>query len=190
MTARNGVLTALATALLLGALDAQAPPTQAAASVQESVTETDLKAVFLLNFARFTEWPDSAFAGSPDEFRIGVLGSESALDAIQRKLAGKSVGKRSLKIVRGVVPAELRSCALVFVSDAEKSQIPTLLAEFRGLPVLTVGESNGFAESGGILNFYVEDNKVKYEINPDALGRARLKATKLITAAPKKVKDK
>jgi len=187
---RDGVLAAALAALLTGALWAESPPVQAAASVQDTPTEAELKAFFLLNFTRFTEWPDSVFAGSPDEFRVGVLGSESALEPIQRKLAGKSVGKRSLKFVRAATPGELKSCALVFVSDAERAQIPALLAEFKGRPILTVGESEGFAESGGILNFYIEDNKVKYEINPDALVRAQLKATKLIVAAPKKVKDR
>jgi len=187
---RDGVLAAVLAALLAGALRAESPPAQAAASVQDTPTEAELKAFFLLNFTRFTEWPESAFASGADEFRIGVLGSESALEPIQRKLAGKSVGKRSLKFIRASTPGELKSCALVFVSDGERAQIPAALSEFRGRPILTVGESEGFAESGGILNFYVEDNKVKYEINPDALGRAQLKATKLIVAAPKKVKDR
>lgn len=190
MKGRDGVLIAVLVALLSGVLRAEFSPTQAAASVQDTAPEAELKAFFLLNFTRFTEWPESAFASSPDEFRIGVLGPESALEPIQRKLAGKSVGKRSLKFVRAQTPGELKSCALVFVSDAEKSQIPSVLSEFRGRPILTVGETEGFAESGGILNFYVEDNKVKYEINPEALSRAQLKATKLIVAAPKKVKDR
>jgi preprotein translocase subunit Sec61beta len=187
---RDGVLAAVLAALLTGALWAQSPSGQAAASVQDTATEAELKAFFLLNFIRFTEWPDSAFTTSPDEFRIGVLGSEAFLEPIQRKLQGKSVGKRILKFVRSSTPGELKPCALVFVSDAERAQIPAALSEFKGRPILTVGESEGFAESGGILNFYVEENKVKYEINPDALIRAQLKATKLIVAAPKKVKDR
>ena len=190
MKGRNGAAAAILVALLSGALQAESPSAQAAASVQDTATEADLKAFFLLNFTRFTEWPESAFAGPSDEFRIGVLGSESALEPIQRKLGGKSVGKRSLKFIRSTTPAELKSCALVFISDAEKAQIPAVVSEFKGRPILTVGESEGFAESGGILNFYIEENKVKYEINPDALGRAQLKATKLIVAAPKKVKDR
>jgi len=188
--ARCGVAVALLLALLARGLRAEFSSSQAAASLQDTAPEAELKAFFLLNFSRFTEWPEGAFAASPDEFRIGVLGSESALELIQRKLAGKSVGKRALKFVRGSTPGELKSCALVFVTDAERAQIPAVLAEFKGRPILTVGESEGFAESGGILNFYVEENKVKYEINPDALSRAQLKATKLIVAAPKKVKDR
>ena len=190
MTGRDGVRAALLVALLSGALRAESPFVQAATVLQDSAPEIEIKAFFLLNFSRFTEWPESTFAGNPEEFRIGVLGPESSLEPLQRTLAGKSVGKRAIKLVRAVVPDDLKGCALVFISDAEKSQIPAALATFKGLPVLTVGETEGFAESGGILNFYVENNKVKYEINPDALGRAQLKATKLILAAPKKVKDR
>jgi hypothetical protein len=188
---RTGVQAAILAALLTGALRAETPPVQAAApALQETVTEADLKAAFLFNFARFTEWPEGAFSGTGDEFRIGVLGPESALEPIQKKLSGKSVGKRTLKFVRGAVPGDLKACALIFVSDTEKSQIPALLAEFKEQPVLTVGETEGFAASGGVLNLYIEDKTVKYEINLDALSRTRLKATKLIVAAPKKVRDR
>lgn len=188
---RTGILTAMMAALLAGMLGAQPSCPQAAAvSLQDAVSESDLKAVFLFNFARFTEWPEGAAGLGGEELRIGVLGSESALDPIQKKLSGRSVGKRVLKFFRSVNPSDLDACAMIFVSESEKEQIPAVLEQFRGKPVLTVGESEGFAESGGILNFYVEDKKVKYEINPDALARAQLKATQLIRAAPKKVKSR
>lgn len=190
MKSRDGVRAILLAALLMGALRAESPTVQAASALQDSAPEAEIKAFFLFNFTRFTEWPDSVFAGAPDEFQIGVLGPESALEPIQRNLTGKSVGKRTLKFLRSTAPGDLKNCPLVFISQAERAQIPALLSEFKGRPILTVGETEGFAEDGGILNFYIENNKVKFEINPDALGRAQLKATKLILAAPKKVKDR
>ncbi len=188
MMGRTGVMAAILAALLMGALRAEPLHAQAAPALQDNVTEADLKSAFLLNFARFTEWPEGAFNGNAEEFRIGVLGPESALDAF-KKLAGKPVGKRSVKFVRGAVPADLKNCALVFVSDAEKTQIPDVVAAFKDQPVLTVGESDGFATSGGIINLYIDEKKMKYDINMDALGRARLKATKLIPFATRKVRD-
>ena len=102
-----------------------------------------------------------------------MLGSESALEPIQRKLAGKSVGKRSLKFIRATTAAELKSCALVFVSDADKTQIPAALSEFKGRPILTVGESEGFAESGGIL-LYKIDGATSYSTTAPSFATAAI----------------
>lgn len=189
MKGKTGVLAAILAALLTGALRAESPPVQASPSLQEGVTEADLRAAYLFNFVRFTEWPEGAFNGNGDELRIGVLGSEEALAEIQKKLEGKSVGKRVLKFKRGAVPGDLKSCALVFVSDAQKAQISAVVETFKGEPVLTVGESEGFVSSGGIINLYIDDKRMKYDINVDALGRARLKATNLIRLATRRVKD-
>jgi preprotein translocase subunit Sec61beta len=187
---RTIVLAVAAGALLNGGLWAAAPPAQAIALSQDSAPEQDIKAAFLRNFARFTEWPERAFSLSPGEFHLGLLGPDSMFETLQRVLKDKTVGNRALKVIRGKVPSDLKSCAMVFVADAEKGQIPALLAEFKGQPVLTVGETEGFAEDGGILNFYIEQNKVQFEINPDAAERAGLKVTKLVVVANRKVKDR
>ncbi len=189
MKLRNGVLAIGLAALLTGALKAETPFVQAAA-LQDGVTEPDLKAAFLLNFARYTEWPDAVFAEHPTEFRVGVLGPESALEPLQRALKDKKIGGRTPKILRGATPKDLKSCAMVYITESEKDQTQELLREFRGKPMLTVGETEGFGEIGGILGFYKEDNRIKFGINPDALVRAGLKATRLIGVAPTKWRDK
>jgi hypothetical protein len=186
---RTGVLALGMAALLAGALRAESPFVQAAA-LQDGVTESDLKAAFLLNFARYTEWPEAVFAGNPTEFRIGVLGPDSALEPLQRALKDKKIGGRTPKIIRGAAPKDLKSCALVYIMESEKEQTQELLTEFKGKPILTVGETEGFGEIGGILGFYKEDNRIKFGINPDALARAGLKATRLIGVAPMKWRDK
>jgi len=187
---RRVVLAAVLTALLAGALRAESPLAQAAALAQDGAAESDIKAAFLLHFARYTEWPESVFAASPGVFRVGVLGPESALDPIQRALKDKKIGGRTPKVIRGATPKDLRTCALVYITESEKDQTQDALKEFRGKPILTVGETEGFGETGGILGFYKEDNRIKFGINPDALARAGLKATKLIVVAPTKWRDK
>jgi hypothetical protein len=187
---RKGLLTALLAALLAGALQAESPFVQATALAQDAAMEADLKAAFLLNFARYTEWPDSVFAVSPEEFRIGVLGQESALEPLLRALKGKKIGGRIPKVIRGASPKDLGTCAMVYIMESEKDQTQALLNEYKGKPILTVGETDGFGEIGGILGFYKEDNRIKFGINSDALARAGLKATQLIRVAPTKWRDK
>jgi hypothetical protein len=184
VSGRSGVLTlALVLVFADGSLEASPRP-------QGTASEIELKAAFLHNFARFTEWPESAFEGAGGEFRLGVLGPDGAADIFERILKDKKVGARPLKIHRGENPDDLKSCVIVFVADAEKAQIPALIAKVGRKPVLTVGESEGFAQSGGILNFYLDANKVRFEINPDAAGRAGLKVTKLIGVAPRVIREK
>lgn len=189
MKVREGVLAALLGALLGGALWAKSPLQQPSALAQDAVPEAEVKAAFLLNFARYTEWPDSVFSGSADDFRIGVLGPESAVEPIERVLKGKKIGGRTPKALRGAAPRDLKTCALVYILESEKDQTQDLLREYKGLPILTVGETPGFGEIGGILGFYIEDNRIRFGINPDALARAGLKATPLIRVAPRKWKD-
>ncbi|HZE97436.1 MAG TPA: YfiR family protein [Planctomycetota bacterium] len=189
MNGRKGVIAAGLAALLVGALRAETPPLQAAAMAQDPQPESDIKAAFLPKFAMFTTWPESVFAGAGDEFRIGVLGPDSALEPVERVLRGIKVGTRTVKVLRGATAAEIKDCPLVFIHASEKERFAEHLLVLRTLPVLTVGESEGFAQGGGILNFYVEQNRVKFEINPEAAARAGLKVTKLVGVAPRKVKD-
>jgi preprotein translocase subunit Sec61beta len=155
---------------------------------QEALPEYEVKAAIIYNFARFTEWPADVLRGN--EFPIGILGSETAQGAFQKVLRGKQIGDRQVRLLRGKTPEDLQDCVLIFVADSEKAHHVTLLDLYRKRPVLTIGETEGFAASGGILNFYLEATKVKFEINPDAAARAGLKVTKLIGVAPRKVKDR
>ena len=190
MIGRSAVLILGWTTLLTEASAAGALPTRTFPSIQDAAPEADIKAAFLHNFARFAEWPDSHFPRSTEEFRMGVLGSADAADALQKLLKDKRIAGRALKILRGQVPADLKACAMVYVTAPEKDQIPRLLEEFKALPILTVGETEGFAQSGGILNFYIDQNKVKFEINPDAASRAGLKVTRLVGVAPRKIRER
>jgi hypothetical protein len=152
--------------------------------LQGAAPEYDIKAAQLHLFARFAEWPDPSPGMTADEFRLGVLGSDAAMESMERVLKNKTVGGRRLKILQGKTPADLKNCAMVFITDSEKDQVPALIEAFRGMPILTVGETEGFAQDGGILNFRIDKKNVKFEVNPAAAARAGLKVTKLIGVTP------
>jgi len=187
---RSEVLALGFAALLFGAVGASASLLQSPLHGQEAAPEYDIKAALIHNFARFTEWPEGALAGSPDELRLGILGPEAALDSMERVLKGKTVGGRRIKLIHGKAPSDFKTCQLVFIAAAEKDQTAALVEAYKGKPVLTIGESEGFAQDGGIINFYLEQNKVKFEINSDAAARAGLRVTKLVSVAPRRLKDR
>lgn len=141
-------------------------------STQAAPGEYEVKAAFVHNIAKFVEWPVS-----PQEsrvLRLCILGQEAFADAAIT-LQGKAVGSRVWEVVPAASRAELRKCQVLFIGASEAENLPRLLGSLKGSPVLTVGDSEGYAEQGVTVNFYLEQNKVRFEINPSAASRAGLK---------------
>ena len=154
----------LAAALLLLSVPVLAQP------AAESVTarEYQIKAVFLFNFAQFVEWPAEAFASKEAPLCFGVLGDDPFGVALESVVRGESVRGRELIVRRARRAEELKGCQLLFISRSERARLDEILAELEGAPVLTVSEVEGFGRRGGVINFYLEENRVRFEINPEA----------------------
>ncbi|BCX89647.1 hypothetical protein MIN45_P2020 [Methylomarinovum tepidoasis] len=139
----------------------------AAAVSVRAAEEYELKAALVLNIARFTRWPPEAFASSPDTITLCLV-EEGVLFQPFESLAGKSVGERRL-VVKTAQPIDrLDQCHILFVSGYSKSLLPRIFAAVSGRPVLTIGETPGFVEFGGIVNLIRQDNRVRFEINLEA----------------------
>jgi hypothetical protein len=139
----------------------------APASAADRVSEYQVKAAFLRNLTRFVERP-----GGGPTWTICVLGEDpfgASLDAI----AGDA-GSGVRIAVRRVPGRDVGDCAVLFVSRSEAERLSSVLAAVKGAPVLTVGDTEGFAARGVILNFFLEESRVKFEVNVDAAKRARL----------------
>jgi len=156
-------------------------PAQGQAS---SPSEYQLKAAFLFNFAKFIEWPQDAFAGPQSPFAICVFGKDPFGNSLDEVLANKTVGDRSISIQRTKAIAELRHCQIVFVSHPETERVADIVGALEGTNVLLVGESEGFAASGGMIEFTLEQGRVRFSINPDAAEHANLRfSSKLLALA-------
>ncbi len=144
-------------------------------------TEYRIKAAFLYNFTSFVTWPEDP-AGDPG-FTLCVLGDDPFGNLLD-KLAGKSVNGRQLVIRRLVNPALLNQCKLVFFSVTSNDQTGDALALLQDLPILTVSDIRGFTELGGIIEFRVIANKVRFDINLGAAEAAGLTiSSKLLSLA-------
>ena len=146
--------------------------------------EYALKAAFLYNFAKFVEWPAQTFRTPREPFDICVLGQNpfgSALDDIVR---GKTVGERSMEVRQIGAVQEARQCQILFVSSSERKRLSALFDALKGASVLTVGEMDGFAASGGVVNFKPDGERLRLEIDQEAAGRAGLRiSSKLLSLA-------
>jgi hypothetical protein len=150
----------------------------------EEPSEYQIKAAFLLNFIRFVEWPADAFKIAGDPVVVGILGKDPFDGALEQIVSNKTVNGRAVVIRRISDPAAARSCHVVFLAASETRRMSDVTSIVASRGLLIVGESDGFAERGGMINFILQDNHVRFQINPAAAERAGLKiSSKLLQLA-------
>lgn len=141
-------------------------------------SEYELKAAFVYQIAKFVAWPP---ANAP--LRFCVLGG-NPFGAALEDIRGKPVNERKLEVVQLSAAADPRECNLLFVAAPAERHLERIVAISRGAGLLTLGDTDGFAKRGAMVNFFLEDGKVRFEINLDAVRQGGLKiSSKLLTLA-------
>jgi hypothetical protein len=151
-------------------------------------TEYQLKAAFIYHFAQFVNWPPSTFPDATSPFVIGVLGENPFGPSLAQAIQGKNLNEHP------VVVKELRALTeatnhlqILFISSSETRRLPEIFAALRDSNVLTIGETDRFLESGGMINFVREGTKIRFQINEEAAKNAGLKiSSKLLSLATRK----
>lgn len=147
-------------------------------------SEYQVKAAFIFNFAKFVEWPATAFASEQSPLYIGVLGDNPFGPDLERLIRDKTMNGHSLVLRVCRTVEEGKKCHILFISSSEKERLSEIFKNLRGANVLTVGETDGFTETGGIVNFVAEGNKIRFQINDVHARGAGLKmSAKLLSLA-------
>jgi len=163
------------------------PHTARTTLAQSPASEYHVKAAFLFHFVQLVEWPAGSLGNEMNPVTLCTIGDDPFHGDLDDTLAGKSVGTRQLR-VRHLKPAEdLQGCQVLFVSNADAARFGRLLEELKDGPILTVGESDGFVQRGGMIGFCLVDNKVRFEINLQAAERAKLKISSRLLLLAKTV---
>jgi hypothetical protein len=138
------------------------------------VRENKVKAAFLYNFTQFVEWPAEVFSDEQAPFVIGIVGKDSIGGFLSQIVQDEHVNGRSivLRFYETVIP-EVRNSQILFVQKSFGS-IEELMKTVAGKPVLTISDHKDFMRMGGMLRFYVEDGRVRFEINRRAASEAKL----------------
>ncbi|MHC1764282.1 MAG: YfiR family protein [Verrucomicrobiia bacterium] len=137
--------------------------------------EYDIKAVFLLNFAQFVEWPPQAFARTNSPFVIGVLGVADPFGrTLDEVVEGETVRGREIRAKRFRRLEEVDVCHILFLSASEERRAGEILAALKDRPILTVGDMDRFVSRGGMIKLYTEAGKVRLRINHEAARAAGL----------------
>jgi YfiR/HmsC-like len=147
----------------------------ASSRAQSTDEEYRVKAAFLFHFAQLVDWPEDTLPGTDNSLFLCTLGEDPFQGALEGTVAGKAIGSRAIRVRHVTQTQEMQACQILFLGERQRKQIPTLLANLRNAPVLTVGETAGFLGAGGMICFLLEKNKVRFEINLNAAGAARLK---------------
>jgi hypothetical protein len=161
------VRSCLASLLMLGCM---------AANAQSVITEAQAKAAFVLNFARYIEWPASAFGARDAPLVVCLVGREGPGAALSG-LEGRQVQGRPIKVRLSVAVEDMRGCHVVFVGETDERRGLPILRALSGLPILSVSDMDRFIDIGGAIGIVISDNRLQFEINRSALEQANVKAS-------------
>ncbi|MDD4975689.1 MAG: YfiR family protein [Bacteriovorax sp.] len=135
--------------------------------------EHEIKATYLYNFAKFIDWPEGKLEKDP--IYLCIMGKESLKSSLERLAMGKSIKNRPLHVRQLDSIDEIKSCHILFIGAAASKNLPEILRKLRFEKVLCVGDTPDFIEQGGQIQFFVNENKVGFEVNLPAVKQAGLK---------------
>jgi hypothetical protein len=173
----NGARTALSASPFLGlvlALLSMLTWANVRCSAQTgSAHEYALKAGVLFHIIEYVEWPGASASSNAPTIQIGLLGQIPYAEALE-VLDGKTIQGRKLVVKRISDAKEAAQCQVVFFGASEKARISEIITELNNRPILTVGDFEGFAEKGGMVNLVAGPNRIVMEINREVASQARL----------------
>lgn len=149
------------------------------AGTHEASQVAAIKAAFVLNFLKFTDWPPSNPAAPSGELILAVVGEEPLAEQMRANLEGKQVQNRRLRVVAWSDPlawlAQAETTDALFVTAAARDDWPTLRAALAGRPMVTIANHPGFCATGGMLNLFEQSGRLRFEANPAAARSAGLR---------------
>ncbi|MGB2590411.1 MAG: YfiR family protein [Candidatus Acidiferrum sp.] len=141
---------------------------------QQKPSEYQVKATYLYNFGRFIKWPDSIPASKGDSFSVCVLGQDPFGSILDSTLAGESLDGKPVVLHRFSKPQDAADCRILFISSNEEKHLSEILTALDENGVLTVSDMPGFARRGGMIQFVLEGDRVRFEINLASAENAKL----------------
>lgn len=155
-----------------------------ALSLNEESMEYPLKLAFLFNFTKFVEWPSDVYKDPGDPLLICIVGNSPFAPDLEEALRARTVAGHPVEVKQLKSGDTVSACHIVFIPVTAKARAQSIVKELNGSSTLTVGETEGFAAQGGIVNFKVEANRLHFEVNLRAAERAGLKiSSKLLGIA-------
>ena len=139
---------------------------------RSSPSEYEVKAAYLYDFGKFVAWP--AKVAASDDFPICVLGQDPFGPTFDATIAGETINGKKVVVNRIAKPQDALSCRILFISASEESQLKEILATLDKTSVLTVSDISQFTRRGGMIQFVIDANRVRFEVNVTTAERSGL----------------
>jgi len=147
---------------------------EAHATPQQNVSDYQVKAAYIFNFAKFVDWPSDTFSDPRSPIRFCILSDHSFEIELNRIVKDKLIGGRRVEVIEVRDGEQSRTCHVLFIGMAQDREVPRVIAALRGTKVLTVGETSGFTQRGGMINFFLNNDNVQFQVNRKAANEAGL----------------
>lgn len=145
------------------------------AETADNPSEYEVKAAFIYHFAKFIHWPETSGSILSDSvFVIGLVGDNPFGSFFEELIGQKQIQGMPIRIKRFPRAEDVQPVHILFVSESEKHRMSGILNRLDGFPVLTVGEFEGFLESGGMIYLFLEGNRVRFAVNREAASEKAL----------------
>lgn len=149
--------------------------------VRADVPEYDLKALFIERFTRFVEWPaESSITDTTKPFVVGVIGKNPFGTGIEKIYSALRIQNKKITIRYISRLQEIDQCYLLFISDETHQNLSQILNYTKDKPILTISDTEGYAQKGVYINFYIEKGKLRFEINQSAVKQSKLKVSYML----------
>ena len=141
---------------------------------QQKPSEYQVEAAYLYNFGRFVEWPAKGTLPQDSSFSICVLGEDPFGQALDTTLAGETIGKQRVTARRISSPQMSDDCQILFISSSEANRLNKIMEALDKSAILTVSDIPQFSQRRGMIQFVLEENRIRFEVNLTAAQRAGL----------------
>jgi hypothetical protein len=145
-----------------------------AAHGQKQASEVSLKSAFLYKFIYYAEWPEQALGAVADPIAICVIGQDAFAEVLEGAVHGRTSHEHPVVVRRLDGSTEVSGCHVLFVGSLESARMEQIIARVSAQPTLTIGDAEGFARRGGMINFTRRGARLGFEINRGAVRRAGL----------------
>lgn len=132
--------------------------------------ESQIKVSYIYNFTKFISWPENEnHKNGLDKFPICLMGGEPLVDLLNYLSKTKTINGKSVTVLKNPLQSELKVCKILFIDFSNSDRLNSILANLKDLHVLTVGDTKGYARRGVGINMFMQNNKIRFEINRKAL---------------------
>ena len=160
--------------LLLAMLLWPSVPARMGTAATAPITEAQVEAAYLYNFAKFVEWTEQSFASGSAPVQICVLNDSAFQSTLKQMVSSRSIDGRPVQVLSVQTAADAQNCHILFIAAAQEKQAGTVLDSLRNSGILTVGETQDFLKHGGMIGFELLNGRVQFEVNLKAANQAGL----------------